>query len=47
MTQVLTKNQTADATLREDITSAAPSRDVLKHAPDPSHPFPVPKVIER
>ena len=49
MAQVLTEDQLADATLREDIvvrTNVA--TDVLKHAPDPEPPFfRVPKVIER
>jgi aspartyl-tRNA(Asn)/glutamyl-tRNA(Gln) amidotransferase subunit C len=49
MAQVLADDQTADATLREDIIipcNVAP--EVLKHAPDPEPPFfRVPKVIER
>src|SRR5438132_12932403 len=49
MAQVLTDDQTADATLREDVVvpcNLAP--DVLKQAPDPEPPyFRVPKVIER
>jgi aspartyl-tRNA(Asn)/glutamyl-tRNA(Gln) amidotransferase subunit C len=49
MAQVLTDDQTADATLREDIVvpcQLAP--EVLKQAPDPEPPyFRVPKVIER
>ena len=49
MAQVLTDDQTADATLREDLVvpcNLAP--DVLKQAPDPEPPyFRVPKVIER
>ena len=49
MAQVLTEDQLADATLRDDVvvrTNVA--ADVLKHAPDPEPPFfRVPKVIER
>ena len=49
MAQVLADDQTADATLREDIVvpcKLAP--EVLKQAPDPEPPyFRVPKVIER
>ena len=49
MAQVLTDDQTADATLREDVVvrcDVAP--EVLKQAPDPEPPyFRVPKVIER
>ncbi len=46
---VLSDDQTADATLREDlIVPCAVAEDVLKHAPDPEPPyFRVPKVIER
>ncbi len=49
MAQVLTTDQEADATLREDlIVPCAVAEDVLKHAPDPEPPyFRVPKVIER
>jgi aspartyl-tRNA(Asn)/glutamyl-tRNA(Gln) amidotransferase subunit C len=49
MAQVLTSDQQADATLREDlIVPCAVAEDVLKHAPDPEAPyFRVPKVIER
>jgi aspartyl-tRNA(Asn)/glutamyl-tRNA(Gln) amidotransferase subunit C len=49
MAQVLTGDQTVDATLREDIVvPCAVAADVLKHAPDPEPPyFRVPKVIER
>jgi aspartyl-tRNA(Asn)/glutamyl-tRNA(Gln) amidotransferase subunit C len=49
MAQVLSDDQTADATLREDlIVPSAVAEDVLKHAPDPEPPyFRVPKVIER
>ncbi len=49
MAQVLTDDQTADATLREDVVvpcEVAP--EILKQAPDPEPPyFRVPKVIER
>jgi aspartyl-tRNA(Asn)/glutamyl-tRNA(Gln) amidotransferase subunit C len=49
MAQVLTDDQTADATLREDVV--VPCRvagEILKQAPDPEPPyFRVPKVIER
>jgi len=49
MAQVLADDQTADATLREDVVvpcSLAP--EVLEQAPDPEPPyFRVPKVIER
>ena len=49
MAQVLTTDQQADATLREDlVVLCAVAEDVLKHAPDPEPPyFRVPKVIER
>ncbi len=49
MAQVLTEDQTTDATLREDIVvPSAVAEHVLKHAPDPEAPyFRVPKVIER
>jgi aspartyl-tRNA(Asn)/glutamyl-tRNA(Gln) amidotransferase subunit C len=49
MAQVLADDQTADATLREDIVvPCAVADDVLNHAPDPEPPyFRVPKVIER
>ncbi len=49
MAQVLTGDQTADATLREDIVvPSAIADDVLERAPDPEPPyFRVPKVIER
>jgi len=49
MAQVLSDDQTADATLREDIhVRSIVASDVLKHAPDPEPPFfRVPKVIER
>ncbi len=49
MAQVLADDQTADATLREDIVvPCAVAEDILKQAPDPEPPyFRVPKVIER
>ena len=49
MAQVLADDQTADATLREDIeVPAHAAAEVLKQAPDPEPPyFRVPKVIER
>jgi aspartyl-tRNA(Asn)/glutamyl-tRNA(Gln) amidotransferase subunit C len=49
MAQVLSVDQAADATLREDIVvPCAIAEDVLQHAPDPEPPyFRVPKVIER
>jgi len=49
MAQVLADEQTADATLREDlVVPCAVADDVLQHAPDPEPPyFRVPKVIER
>src|SRR3989440_1752017 len=49
MAQVLSEDQTADTTLREDlIVPCAVAEDVLRHAPDPEPPyFRVPKVIER
>jgi aspartyl-tRNA(Asn)/glutamyl-tRNA(Gln) amidotransferase subunit C len=49
MAQVLTDDQTADATLREDlVVPCAVAHDVLHRAPDPEPPyFRVPKVIER
>jgi len=49
MAQVLSDDQTADATLREDIhVPSIVAADALKHAPDPEPPFfRVPKVIER
>ena len=49
MAQVLADDQSADATLRDDIVdpcTVAP--EILKQAPDPEPPyFRVPKVIER
>jgi aspartyl-tRNA(Asn)/glutamyl-tRNA(Gln) amidotransferase subunit C len=49
MAQVLTDDQTADATLREDVVvTSGVAAEVLKYAPDPEPPyFRVPKVIER
>jgi aspartyl-tRNA(Asn)/glutamyl-tRNA(Gln) amidotransferase subunit C len=49
MAQVLTDDQTADATLREDIVVPCnAAEEVMKHAPDAEPPyFLVPKVIER
>src|ERR1700687_1584006 len=49
MAQVLTDDQTADATLREDlVVPCAVADDVLNNAPDAEPPyFRVPKVIER
>ncbi len=49
MAQVLSSDQAADATVREDtVVRADVAGDVLKHAPDPEGPyFRVPKVIER
>jgi len=49
MAQVLADDQTADATLREDIVMPCTvAQDILKQAPDPEPPyFRVPKVIER
>ena len=49
MAQVLTDDQTADATLREDvIVPCEVASEILRQAPDPEPPyFRVPKVIER
>ena len=49
MAQVLVDDQSADATLREDvIVPCNVAEEVLKQAPDPEPPyFRVPKVIER
>jgi aspartyl-tRNA(Asn)/glutamyl-tRNA(Gln) amidotransferase subunit C len=49
MAQVLTDDQNADATLREDlVVPCAVAEGVLAQAPDPEPPyFRVPKVIER
>ena len=49
MTQVLADDQSADATLREDVVVPCNvAGEVLKQSPDPEAPyFRVPKVIER
>ncbi len=49
MAQVLADDQSADATLREDVVvPCSVAGDILKQAPDPEAPyFRVPKVIER
>jgi aspartyl-tRNA(Asn)/glutamyl-tRNA(Gln) amidotransferase subunit C len=49
MAQVLSDDQTADATLREDlVVPSAVAEDILQQAPDAEPPyFRVPKVIER
>ena len=49
MAQVFTDDQTADATLRDDIeVPCHTAAELLKQAPDPEPPyFRVPKVIER
>jgi aspartyl-tRNA(Asn)/glutamyl-tRNA(Gln) amidotransferase subunit C len=49
MAQVLADDQTADATLREDLVEKCDvAKEILKQAPDPEEPyFRVPKVIER
>ena len=49
MAQVLADDQTADATLREDVVVPCNvAAEILKQAPDPEPPyFRVPKVIER
>jgi len=49
MAQVLADDQSADATLREDIIRPCDvALEVLEQAPDPEPPFfRVPKVIER
>jgi aspartyl-tRNA(Asn)/glutamyl-tRNA(Gln) amidotransferase subunit C len=49
MAQVLSDDQAAEATLREDaVVPCQVAGDVLKQAPDPEPPyFRVPKVIER
>ena len=49
MAQVLADDQTADATLREDVVMpCAVAEEILRQAPDPEAPyFRVPKVIER
>ncbi len=49
MAQVLADDQTADATLREDVVMpCSVAEEILRQAPDPEAPyFRVPKVIER
>jgi aspartyl-tRNA(Asn)/glutamyl-tRNA(Gln) amidotransferase subunit C len=49
MAQVLADDQTADATLREDVVMPCEiAGEILKQAPDPEPPyFRAPKVIER
>jgi aspartyl-tRNA(Asn)/glutamyl-tRNA(Gln) amidotransferase subunit C len=49
MAQVLADDQTADATLRDDVAVRCDvAAEILKQAPDPEAPyFRVPKVIER
>src|SRR5262249_43477845 len=49
MAQVLTGNQSADATLREDVEIPCQiATEILKQAPDPEPPyFRAPRVIER
>ena len=49
MAQVLSDDQSADATLREDtVVPCGTAAEILKQAPDPEPPFfRVPKVIER
>ena len=49
MAQVLADDQSADATLREDVVVPCNvAGEILKQAPDPEAPyFRVPKVIER
>ena len=49
MAQVLSDDQTADATLREDtVVACGTAAELLGQAPDPEPPFfRVPKVIER
>jgi aspartyl-tRNA(Asn)/glutamyl-tRNA(Gln) amidotransferase subunit C len=49
MAQVLADDQTADATLREDVVvPCGVAAEILQQAPDPEAPyFRVPKVIER
>jgi aspartyl-tRNA(Asn)/glutamyl-tRNA(Gln) amidotransferase subunit C len=49
MAQVLADDQTADATLRDDVVVRCNvAAEILKQAPDPEAPyFRVPKVIER
>lgn len=49
MAQVLADDQSADATLRDDVVAPCQmASEILKQAPDPEAPyFRVPKVIER
>ena len=49
MAQVLADDQTADATLRDDlVTTCDVAPEILAQAPDPEPPFfRVPKVIDR
>jgi aspartyl-tRNA(Asn)/glutamyl-tRNA(Gln) amidotransferase subunit C len=49
MAQVLSDDQTADATLREDVVvPCTVAAEILRQAPDPEPPyFRVPKIIER
>lgn len=49
MAQVLTDDQTADATIRDDVeVPCHTAAELFKQAPDPEPPyFRVPKVIER
>lgn len=49
MAQVLADDQTADATVRDDVVVPCDvAGEILKQAPDPEAPyFRVPKVIER
>ena len=49
MAQVLAADQTADATLREDVVKpCGTAAEIFEQAPDPEAPyFRVPKVIER
>jgi len=49
MAQVLADDQTADATLRDDVVQPCTvAEKILRQAPDPEPPyFRVPKVIER
>jgi aspartyl-tRNA(Asn)/glutamyl-tRNA(Gln) amidotransferase subunit C len=49
MAQVLADDQTADATLRDDVVEKCHvAKEILNQAPDPQEPyFRVPKVIEK
>jgi aspartyl-tRNA(Asn)/glutamyl-tRNA(Gln) amidotransferase subunit C len=49
MAQVLADDQSADATLREDVVARCDvAPEILKQSPDPAPPyFRVPKVIEK